>query len=77
MSTLTYTNETFAPTAPKAEKAPRKSLWRRFVDAMIESQQRRAEREIARFLASRGGIFTDETEREIMRRFSPGGSQVF
>ena len=68
MSTLTYTNETFAPAGPETEKAPRKSFWRRFGDALIESQQRRADREIARFLASHGGLMTDEMEREIMRR---------
>ena len=33
------------------------------------TQQRRAEREIARFLATRGPL-TDEVEREIMRRLS-------
>jgi hypothetical protein len=68
MSTLTYTTETFAPAAPEAKNAPRKSFWRRFGDALIESQQRRADREIARFLASHGGLLTDEMEREIMRR---------
>jgi hypothetical protein len=67
MSTLTYTNSTFAPVAPVAEKAPRK-LWRRVFDALIESQQRRADREIARFLASNGGLLTDDAEREMMRR---------
>jgi hypothetical protein len=68
MSTLTYTNEPFAPAAPETEKAPRKSFWRRLGDALIESQQRRADREIARFLASHGGLMTDDMEREIMRR---------
>ncbi len=33
------------------------------------SRQRDAEREIARYIASSGGKFTDETEREIERRF--------
>jgi hypothetical protein len=68
MSTLTYTNETFAPAAPETEKTPRKSFWRRFGNALIESQQRRADREIARFVASHGGLMTDEMERELMRR---------
>ncbi|MBX9589578.1 MAG: hypothetical protein K2X43_09750 [Hyphomonadaceae bacterium] len=77
MSTLTYTNDTFAPAAPKTEGAPRKSLWQRFVDAMVEVQQRRAEKEVARFLASRGGILTDETEREIMRLFTANGTKAF
>src|SRR5262245_5983460 len=44
------------------------SLWRRWLDAMLTAQQRRADREIARYLATRGGI-TDDIEREIERRF--------
>ncbi len=36
--------------------------------AMYESRQRQAEREIARFVALRGGRMTDELEREIARR---------
>ncbi len=38
------------------------------LDAMYESRQRQAEREIARFVALRGGRMTDEFEREIARR---------
>ncbi len=41
----------------------------RLYNAIVELQQRRAEREIARFLATRGPL-TDEVEREIMRRLS-------
>jgi hypothetical protein len=49
--------------------APKRSLLRRIYDAMVESQQRRAEREIANYL-QRGGVkFTDHVEREIERRF--------
>jgi hypothetical protein len=70
MSTLTYTERTFAPAASEAAKAPRKSLWRRFADAFVQSQQRRADREIARFLANHGGLLTDDMEREIMRRIT-------
>jgi hypothetical protein len=46
----------------------KRSLWRRCLDAFVHAQQRRADREIARYLATRGGI-TDSTEREIERRF--------
>lgn len=70
MSTLTYTDGTFAPTAADAAKGAPKSRWRRLFDAFVESRQRRADREIARFLASHGGLLTDEMEREIMRRLA-------
>jgi len=69
MSTLTYSHG--ATVAPATEAAvERKPFWRRVFDAMIASQQRRAEREISSYLASHGVLFTDDTEREIMRRLS-------
>jgi hypothetical protein len=46
----------------------KRSLWRRWLDAFVHAQQRRADREIARYLATCGRI-TDSTEREIERRF--------
>ena len=46
----------------------KRSLWRRWLDAVLTAQQRRADREIARYIATRGGI-TDSTEREIEHRF--------
>lgn len=72
MSTLTYTDQELAATAPSVEQAPRKPFWRRLYDSLIKSQQRRAENEIARYLASHGGLLTDDMEREIMRRMSGG-----
>ena len=36
---------------------------------MMRARRRQAEREIARYLVDTGGKFTDETEREIERRF--------
>jgi hypothetical protein len=44
------------------------SIWTRLINAIAEANMRRAEREIAIYLQS-GGKFTDETEREIERRF--------
>jgi len=44
-------------------------LFSRLVDAMMLARQRQAEREIVRYLVDSGGKFTDETEREIERRF--------
>jgi hypothetical protein len=71
MSTLTYSHDSVAaPSAGTAAKRFRRPFWRRVFDGMIASQQRRAEREIAAYLASHGGVFTDDTEREIMRRLS-------
>lgn len=71
MSTLTYSHDSLAaPAADTAAPSRRTSLWRQLLEAMIASQQRRAEREIAAYLASHGGVFTDDTEREIMRRIS-------
>lgn len=49
--------------------APRRSLLRRLLDALTTARMRQAEREIALFVQNSGGRFTDETEREIERRF--------
>ena len=72
MSTLAYTRQSIA--APEAvegtAKRSRYAFWRKVYDAIIASQQRRAEREIAAYLKSHGDVFTDDTEREIMRRLS-------
>jgi len=55
-----------------AHAAPAKTqagLFSRIVAAMQAARLRQAEREIARYLASTGDKFTDESEREIERRF--------
>jgi len=49
-----------------------RSVLRRFYDAIIKARQAEAEREIARYLAHRGGKLTDSIEREIERRFVAG-----
>jgi len=41
-------------------------------DAIAHSNERRANREVANFLARNGGMFTDEMERRIGERFSRG-----
>ncbi len=48
---------------------PKPSLWRRMAAAMMAAQARRAERDVARYLAITGLKFTDSTEREIEQRF--------
>ena len=71
MSTLTYSHDTIAaPAAEAAAQGERKPFWRRVFDGMVAVQQRRAEREIAAYLSTRGGLFSDDTEREIMGRLS-------
>jgi len=50
-----------APPKPKNQR----SLWRRLLEAIVESRRLAAEREIALLIKDRGGKFTDETEREI------------
>jgi hypothetical protein len=68
MGTLTYTHRDLAGETAEAKPA-RRPFWSRLYDALVQAQQRRAEREIARYLADRGPL-TDEVEREIMRRLS-------
>jgi hypothetical protein len=69
MSTLTYADRDIVSTGAAETKPARKPFWARLYAAIVAAQQRRAEREIARFIASRGPL-TDELEREIMRRLS-------
>ncbi|HMA55418.1 MAG TPA: hypothetical protein VKP52_01625 [Pseudolabrys sp.] len=52
--------------AGKTERS-RPGFFRWLADAMMQSRQRQAEREIARYLNN--AKFTDEAEREIERRF--------
>ena len=51
-----------------AVRKPRRGFFARILGALVESRQRQAEREIARFLELRGGKFTDETDRMIGER---------
>jgi hypothetical protein len=48
--------------------AGRDGFLRRILDAVIESDQRRADREIAGILANSGGRLTDAMEREMFQR---------
>ena len=45
------------------------SLWRMIRNALAEARQAQVEREIENYLASTGGKFTDESEREIERLY--------
>jgi hypothetical protein len=58
-----------APAKAQGRSLPKRGLFARMLDAMTATRLRQAEREVARYLADTGGKFTDETEREIERRF--------
>lgn len=72
---MSYTahNKDFAPyiitSREREETKPAKQIgfWRRLSDAVWNYRQRRAEREIGRFIQSRGGHLTDALERDLMR----------
>jgi hypothetical protein len=56
--------------------ATRPGLLRRMFDAVFESCQRQADREIAEFLARSGGRFTDGVEREMTQRLFKGSFTI-
>jgi hypothetical protein len=69
---MAYAPSTLAPRNLDVAPIPVRTgggLFSRLLAALMESRQRQADREIARYLAGTGGKFTDETEREIERRF--------
>lgn len=55
--------------------APRSGLLRRLWNALHESRERAAEREIERFVESSGGRLTDDIERRIAQRLIGGDSR--
>jgi hypothetical protein len=48
---------------------PRRGIFRQVIDAVADSNRRKAEREIARFIQHNGGRITDDLERAIERKF--------
>lgn len=72
MSTVAYSNREIAAEARPAE--PAKSLWTKIYERVTAAQQARAERVVAAYLASHGGMITDDMEREIMARLSANGA---
>lgn len=72
MSTVAYSSPEIAVEARPAE--PTKSFFTRIYDRIVASQQMRAERAVANYLASHGGLITDDMEREIMARLNGNGS---
>lgn len=69
---MAYTSSALAPSAFAFTAVPasakKRSLWQHVLDSLVESRQRQADRDIARFLGGTGCKFTDEAEREIERR---------
>jgi len=72
----------FAPYFPHAASpgrnaiAKKPSVLRRIFDAIMESRQKRADREIALRLGRSGGRITDEFEREMMQSLMTGNWKV-
>ena len=62
---LAYVGEAATTSDAAANKA---GVLRRIFDAIFESRQKQADRDIAAFIAQRGGRFTDELEREMTHR---------
>ena len=56
-----------APAGQSRDKAP--GFLARMLVSMQDAQMRRAEREIARFIETRGGRLTDTLERQIEKHF--------
>jgi hypothetical protein len=59
-------------TAARSIAAPRPGVLRRLFDAVFESRQKQAEREVASYLARTGGRITDDIERRITDRLVIG-----
>lgn len=51
--------------------APRRRLWLRLLDRLLDSRQRDADKAVAQYVARRGKL-TDSIEREIADRFATG-----
>lgn len=63
------------PYAPVASEAAlvRRGLLRRIYDALMQANQRQAQRDIERFVSRRGRRLTDSVEREINARIFDNG----
>ncbi len=70
---MAYTHTVYAPRAvglpQKPARASFTSLLRRVLQHIVDANARHAEQQIARYLESTGGKFTDSTEREIEQRY--------
>ncbi|HZT25052.1 MAG TPA: hypothetical protein VFA57_05040 [Pseudolabrys sp.] len=68
---MAYVSSAAASHGLASAAAPRlkRNFLLRLLDAVEETNRHRAEQEVARYLGGHGGKFTDESEREIGRRF--------
>ncbi len=64
-----------APAQPQANQ-PHRGPLRRLFDALMEGRQRRVQREIDFYVATRGHKMTDELEREISSLILGGNRNV-
>jgi hypothetical protein len=62
-----------SPSGRAQQQRSKAGFLRRLLDALVASQLQRTEYEIARYLESAGGKFTDSIEREIEERLCPRG----
>jgi len=65
-----FADTAFRPSAfaPARARSYQQDFLSRLFRKFVAARQRQADREIARYLASTGGKFTDSVEREIQRR---------
>jgi hypothetical protein len=73
---MAYVSHTLSPseiTSERTAAAPRLGWFARFIRATEEARLRRAELEVAQYMARTGGRFTDATERELERRLMARG----
>ena len=70
---MAYAHTVYAPRAVGLPKKPAhasiRSLFSRLARYIVEANMRYVERQIALYLESTGGKFTDSTEREIEQRY--------
>ena len=58
--------------AKRRAEAKRRGILRRIFDAIVESRQKHAERELARFVERTGGRLTDDIERRMTEHLTRG-----
>lgn len=71
---LTTSIDAFPDALPRPAAAPsrlpaKRNVLLRIVDALAASNRRKAEREIARYVARHGGALTDRLEHDIVQRY--------